>query len=148
MVSSPGALSSASLPQSSYPLPLCCVLSGFSHVQLFATLLTIPCQAPLSMGFSRQEYWSGLPCPPPGDLPHPGTEPNALMSPALAGGFFFITSTRWEAHFRLMSFGFLNSDLKPASNESRRRQWHPTPVLLPGKSHGRRSLVGCSPWGH
>ena len=44
-----------------------------------------PCQAPLSMGFSRQEYWSGLPFPPPGDLPHPGIEP---MSPTLAGGFF------------------------------------------------------------
>ena len=39
------------------------------------------------MGFSRQEYWSGLPCPPPGDLPDPGTEPESLMSPALAGGF-------------------------------------------------------------
>ena len=39
------------------------------------------------MGFSRQEYWSGLPCPPPGDLPNPGTEPTSLMSPALAGRF-------------------------------------------------------------
>ena len=43
-------------------------------------------QAPLSMGFFRQEYWSGLPCPPPGDLPDPGIEPASLMSPALAGG--------------------------------------------------------------
>ena len=41
---------------------------------------TVACQAPLSMGFSRQEYWSGLPCPPPGDLPNPGTEPRSLMS--------------------------------------------------------------------
>ena len=46
---------------------------------------TVACQAPLSMGFSRQEYWSGLPCPPPGDLPDPGIEP---VTPALAGGFF------------------------------------------------------------
>ena len=53
-------------------------------------------QAPLSMGFSRQEYWSGLPCPPAGDLPDPGIEPASLMSPALAGGFF-ITSTTWGA---------------------------------------------------
>ena len=45
-------------------------------------------QAPLSMGFSRQEYWCGLPCPPPGDLPRPGIEPLSLVSPALAGGFF------------------------------------------------------------
>jgi len=48
------------------------------------------------MEFSRQEYWSGLPCPPPGDLPDPGIEPASLMSGALAGGFF-TTSTIWEA---------------------------------------------------
>ena len=51
-------------------------------------LWTVACQALLSMGFSRQEYWSGLPCPPPEDLPDPGIEPVSLMSPALAGGFF------------------------------------------------------------
>ena len=45
-------------------------------------------QAPLSMGFSRQEYWSGLPFPPPGDLPNPGIKPASLMSPALAGRSF------------------------------------------------------------
>ena len=78
-------------------------------------------QVPPSMGFSRQEYWSGLPFPSPGDLPVQGLNPH-LMSPELAGRFF-TTSTIW-----------------------RRRQWHPTPVLLPGKSHGRRSLVDCSPW--
>ena len=55
------------------------MFSCFSHVQLFATLWTTACQAPLSMGFSRQEYWSGLPCPPPGDLLDPGIEP---VSPA------------------------------------------------------------------
>ena len=48
------------------------------------------------MGFSRQEYWSGLLCLPPGDLPHPGIELESLMFPALAGGFF-TTSTTWEA---------------------------------------------------
>ena len=46
------------------------------------------CQAPLSMGFSRQEHWRGLPCLPPGDVPHPGIEPRSLSSPALASGFF------------------------------------------------------------
>ena len=56
------------------------VLSHFSHVQLFVTLWTVACQAPLFMGFSRQQYWSGLPYPPPGDLPDPGIEPG---SPAL-----------------------------------------------------------------
>ena len=63
------------------------MLSHFSHVQLFATPLTIAHQAPLSMGFSKQGYWSGLPFPTLGDLPSPGTEPESLMSPALAGGF-------------------------------------------------------------
>ena len=63
---------------------LCCaVLIHFSHVQFFATLWTVACQASLSMGCSRQEYWSGLPRPPPGDVPHPGIEPTAPESPAL-----------------------------------------------------------------
>ena len=72
------------------------MLSRLSCVQLFVTLWTVACQAPLSMGFSWQDYWSGLPCPPPGDLSYPGIEPESLMSPALAGGFF-TTSATWEA---------------------------------------------------
>ena len=56
-----------------------------SHVWLFMTPWTVACPAPLSMGFPRQEYMSGLPFNPPGDLPNPGFE---LTSPALAGGFF------------------------------------------------------------
>ena len=60
------------------------------------TLWTVVCQAPVSMGFSRQEYWSGFPCPPPGDLPNPWIEATSLRSPALAGGFF-TTGTTWEA---------------------------------------------------
>ena len=55
-----------------------CVLTCFSCVQLFATLWLIALHAPLSMGFSRQEYWGALPCPPPGDLPNPGIEPRSL----------------------------------------------------------------------
>ena len=61
-----------------------------------AILWTVACQAPLSMGFSRHKCWSGLPSPPPGDLPNPGVKPVCLMSPALAGGFF-TTSATWEA---------------------------------------------------
>ena len=75
---------------------LCAVLSHLSHVRLFETLWTIAHEAPLSMRFSRKEYWSGLPCPPPRDLPNPGIKPASLMSPALAGGFF-TTSTTQEA---------------------------------------------------
>ena len=51
---------------------------------------TVACQAPQSLEFSRLEYWSGLPFPPPGDLPDPGIEPESPVSPALAGGFFTI----------------------------------------------------------
>ena len=81
-----------------------CVLSRFSHVQLFATLWTVAHQSPLSTGFFRQEYWSGLPCSPCRDLPDPGIEPMSLMSPVLAGGFFTI-STTWEAPSQVeMSF--------------------------------------------
>ena len=61
------------------------------------TLQTVAHQAPLSMGFFGQEYWSGLPCPPAGDPPNPGIEPASLMSPALAVGFS-ATSATWEAH--------------------------------------------------
>ena len=68
------------------------MLSCFSHVRLFVTLWSIVYQAPQPMGFSRQEYWSVLLCPPPGDLPNPEADPVSLTSPALAGGFF-TTST-------------------------------------------------------
>ena len=59
-----------------------CVLSHFSHIQLFASVQTVASQAPLSMGFPRQEYWSGLPCPPPEDVPDPGIEPTSPTSSA------------------------------------------------------------------
>ena len=73
-----------------------CVLNQFSCVRLFVTLWTVAHQAPLSLGFSRQEYWSGVLCPPPGDLPDPGIKPISVTSPALARGFF-TTSATWEA---------------------------------------------------
>ena len=82
------------------------------------TTWTVVHQAPLSMGFCRQGYWSGLPCPPPADISDPGTKPVSLESSTLAGVFFTTSAT-----------------------------WHLTAVLLPGKPHGRRSLVGCSPRG-
>ena len=55
-----------------------CMLNRFSSVQLLGTLWTVAHQAPLSMGFSRQEYWSGLPCPPTVDLPEPGIKPASI----------------------------------------------------------------------
>ena len=94
--------------------PVSCIVSGFfttelpekpidgmkmkvkslSHVRLFATPWTVAHQAPRSMGFSRQESWSALPSPPPGDLPYPRIKPAPLASPALAGGVFTTSATR------------------------------------------------------
>ena len=72
------------------------MLSCYSRVQLCVTLWTVARQAPLCMGFSRQEYWSGLPCPPPGDLNDPGIEPPSPASASLAGRFF-TANTIWKA---------------------------------------------------
>ena len=82
---------------------LCAVRSHFSCVRLSATLWTIAHQAPLTTGFSRQEYWSGLPCPSPVDLPNPGIEIASLISPALAG-WLFTTSTTWETLWMLHEY--------------------------------------------
>ena len=73
---------------------------------------TVAPQAPLSMGFPRQEHWSGLPFPSPGDLPNPGLEPTFLTSPSLAGGFFPASAT-WEAH---VSFYIPISDVSESSS--------------------------------
>ena len=78
----------------SLPLSVCSVACC---VQPFVAPWTVARQAPLSTGFSRKEYWRGLPCPSPGDLPDPGIKPLSLLSPALTVGFF-TTSTTWEAH--------------------------------------------------
>ena len=73
-----------------------CWAVSLSRVCPFVTLWTVARQAPLSMGFSRPEYWSGSPCLSPGDLPDPGIKAASLMSPALAGSFFTNSAT-WEA---------------------------------------------------
>ena len=70
------------------PSPTVCCPQSLSHVQLFVTQWTVTCQAPLSVGFSRPESWSGLPFPPPGEFPNPGIKPASATSPALAGRFF------------------------------------------------------------
>ena len=74
--------------------PLCVrVKSLLSCLTVCDPMDCIAHQAPLSMGFSKQEYWSGLSCPPPGHLPHPGIEPTSLMSPALADGYLPLVPT-------------------------------------------------------
>ena len=152
------------------------MLRRFSCVRLFATLLAVVRQAPLSMGISRQEYWSGLPCPPPRCLPNSGMEPVCLMSAALAGRSVTASAT-WDTnaegadsisgsgrssgggqgyplqHSCLgnpMDRGAWRTTAHGLAKEldtTWRRKWQPTTVLLPGKSHGWRSLVGYSPWG-
>ena len=84
----------------------CCgpsVMSSFSWLWIVAHL------APLSMGYSRQEHWSGLPCPPPGNLPNPGIEPRSFMSPTLVGRFFTTRAT-WKALSVIRAWHFLPSN--------------------------------------
>ena len=104
-------------------LLLLLLLSHFSRVRLCATPWTAAYQAPPSLGFSRQEHWNGLPFPSPLESLHL---------------FNILIILNFHIYFYFMIYIIY----------IQRRQWHPTPVLLPGKSHGWRSLVGCSPWGH
>ena len=128
---------------------MCTVLSCFSHVWLFAILWTVAHKAPLSMGFSRQEYWSGLSCPPPGDLPNPGIKPVSLMSLVLAGRFF-TTSTTWETHlFQVLalsaSMSVIYSSRVFTSNSicfrEEEKPPHNSPPCCSGCSHLRASLL-------
>ena len=123
------------------------MLSPVSHVQLCMALWTIAHQAPLSVGFSKQEYWSGLQCPPPGDLPNPGMELTSLVCPASAGGFF-TTSAPWEAlggyerkkvkmkslsHVRLFATPWTVAYQAPLSMEfSRQEYWSGLPLPSSG----------------
>ena len=124
-----------------------------------ATPWTIGRQAPLFMGFPRQEYWSVLPCPPLGDLPEPGIQPASPVSLALAGGFFTIRATREVVYSLVYSFPYGWEGEESACNAGDgssnprlgrfpwRRKWQPTPLFLPGEFHGQRSLAGHSSWG-
>ena len=113
-----------------------------------ATLWTVAHQALLSMGFSKQEYWSGLPCPPLGDFHNPEMEPVSLASPALVCRFFTARTSQ-------VVLAVKNSRAKAGDRCGFgpwiwkipwRRKWQPTGVFLPGESHGQRSLAGYSPW--
>ena len=75
---------------------VCLHAQSLSHVRLFATPWTVACQAPLSLKFSRQEYWCGLPFPPSRDLPNRGIKHGSPVSLALAGRFFIIFSLLWQ----------------------------------------------------
>ena len=153
----------------------CVVCQLLSCVRLYVTLWTVTCQAPVSMGFSRQEYWSGQPLPSLGKLPMQGLNlglphcKQTLNHLSHKGNFddmderrtWMYMEERCKNRYCLRSFGlpwWLSG--KESTCQCRRhkfdpwvgkvpwrRKWQPTPVFLPGKSHGRRSLVGYSPWG-
>ena len=104
-------------PSSFNHLVAWCCAKSLSRVWLSVTPWTVAHQAPMSMGFSRQEYWSGLPFPPPGDLPDPGIEPSSLRSPVLAGGFFTSSAT-WEVVIWLgCIYFFFKSNLQVVINK-------------------------------
>ena len=127
---------------------------SLSCVWLSAALWTVAHQALLPMEFSRQEYWSGLPFPSPGNLLNTGIEPVSLKSSALAGRFF-TSKVTWEA---LIYYGLpwwlgwwriclqcRTPKFDPwVGKIPWRREWLPTPVFLPGESYGQRSLAGYS----
>ena len=111
-----------------------CVQS-FSHVRPFVTLWTVPHQAPLSMGFSRQDYWSGLPCPPPGHLPDPGIEITSAFISCIAGRFFTHWTT-WEAPNQ----GWNESESRSVVSNSLWPHGLYSPWNFPGQNTGVGSL--------
>ena len=130
--------------------------SEVSRVPLLATPWTAAYQAPLSMEFSRQEYWSGVP------LSSPMMNLDSILKSRDITLLTKVCSNKGllTKVFPVVMYGCDSWTIKKAEQRridafklyyktaaiKWRRQWHPTPVLLPGKSHGRRSLVGCSPW--
>ena len=127
------------------------VLSHFSHVQPYAIrwIARSP-QASLSMEFPRQEYWSGLPCPSPEDLPDSGIEPMSLLFPALAGGFF-TTSTTWEGPShqgtrRLQKHLSLRQAGAGAGGEGSTRNRSQIVMLLPGDAHNTPTKCSSKNW--
>ena len=139
----------------------CCIVCCaqlLSHVQLFVTPWTVAPQAPLSIRFSRQEYWGGLPLSPPGDLPDSGIEPSSPTSPALAGEFFYHWAT-WGAP--VTALGKCNLKRRDCFTSTRMASRKKNKVVRQhhqlnghelewtlGDSGGQGSLVCCSPWGH
>ena len=122
------------------------MLSYFSLVQLFVTLRTVAHQAPLSVEFSREGYWSRLPYPTPGGrtLPDPGIEPATPVSPALQ--MDSLPLSHWGSPSYIYIYIYLCLSLLQCFDPWLakiiwRRKWQPTPGFLPGKFHGYRSLA-------
>ena len=143
------------------------VVSCFSHVQLCMTLWTVACQAPLSTGFSRQAWWTGMPRPLPGDLPTNAEFPKCGNWGSIQPGNGRAgVPLNWILLTRLISMVIHCTTLGGATlitdeglctfltilqwmpiRHLWSRKWQATPVFLPGESCGQRSLAGYSPWG-
>ena len=138
-------------------------MGSLSCVQLFVTPMDCTSQAPLSMGFSRREYWNGLPFPSLGHLPTQGSNPPpALEEDSWSSNPLGSHGLVFTGVFPFSSSGFPGGagGEEPAHQCRRcrfspflgkipwRKKCQPTPVFLPGKSHGLRSLVGYRPWSH
>ena len=117
---------------------VCVCIQLLSHVRLFVTPWTVAHQAALSLAFSRQEYWNGLPCPPPGDLTDLGMTFMPLLSPALAGRFF-TTSATWESPAAAAAAAAAAKLLQSCLTLCDPRDGSPPGSPVPGKNTG----VGC-----
>ena len=117
---------------------VCCY---FCHIRLYVTLWTVAHEAPLSMGYSRHEYWSGLPYPPPGGRSDPGIKPVSFMS-LVSSGQFFTTSTTWEAPYKFTGFKYCKifCNIKLAWN-----LWRQNTFLWKWKSLSHVQLF-ATPW--
>ena len=120
-----------------------CMFSHFSHVWLFVTLWSIVHQVHLSVRFSRQEYWSGLPCCPPGDLPGPETKHTSLASPALrADSLHWAT---WEAQYHShMDSIFLKHDINYLQNRNRLSDFKDRLIVTKGEGLIRSLRLACT----
>ena len=112
------------------------ILSHFSHVRLFLTPWTVACQVPLSMGFSRQEYWNGLPFLPPGDLPDSGTKPR---SPALQADSLLCE----QPGKPVVEYSISCAQLSVMSDSLGPHGLYPTRLLCPWNFPGKNTGVGC-----
>ena len=118
------------------------MFSHFSHNWFFVTLWTVALQSPLSMRFSKQEYWSGLLFPSPGHLPNPGIEPR---SPTLRADSLPSNLPGKQGWCRGKESTCQCRKRKRHKFDAWVRKWQPTPILLPGEFHGQRSWQGYSP---
>ena len=126
---------------------VCICACTLSHVWLFVTPWTIACQPPLSMEFSRQEYWCRLPFPSPGDLPDPGIKLMSLVSPALAGWFFTSWAIVHCVYILLALFIFMGfpggSHGKESANNARDLGLIPRLGRSPGEGNGYPLQCPC-----